>query len=309
MTTRRTVAASALALLAVAAVVWLRPGRGTPLPPGVSGAIAFVSDRESLPALYWRRLPHERTRRLTFGSEGVGEPAISPDGTRVAFSMGGRIGVVAVSSGETRVLTLGVDRRDAQPAWLPDGLRLVVSSRGRAGGPARLDLLDPAADGSVDRHPLTLPRADGDTSPTASPDGASVVFVREEHLLRVSLADGSTHRLTGGFRRERSPRFLPDGRVVCLWTEDKRHGIDVIDADGKDRRTLAEGPVFYRTIAPSRDGRFLAATRTYDVAFHPMEALLSRQAEEVRLLDADGRELATIEGSWWHASHSPDWGP
>jgi Tol biopolymer transport system component len=306
---RRSIGLSALALLAVAAVLWLRLGPRTPLPPDLSGAIVFVSDRDGLPALYWRRLPHDRVRRLTYGSEGVGEPAISPDGTRVAFSMGGRIGVVAVASGETRILTLGVDRKDAQPAWLPDGLRLVVSSRRRVGDPAGLDLLDPAADGSVDRHPLTLPRAEGDTSPAASPDGAFVVFVREEHLLRVSLADGSTHRLTGGFRRERSPRFLPDGRIVCLWSEGKRHGIDVIDADGKSRRTLAEGPVFYRTLAPSRDGRFLAATRTYDVAFHPMEALLSRQAEQVRLLAADGREVATLESSWRHASHSPDWGP
>jgi Tol biopolymer transport system component len=308
VTKRRTVALSALALLAVVAVAGLLLPPRTRLPAGLSGAIVFVSNRDGTSALYWRRLPRDRERRLTFGSEGVGEPAVSPDGTRVAFSMGGRIGVVAVASGEVRILTLGVDWKDAQPAWLPDGRRLVVSSRRRAGEPAGLHLLEPAADGTVDRHPLTQPRGESDTSPAASPDGTFVVFVREDHLLRVGLADGRTQRLTGGFRKERSPRFLAAGRIVCLWSEGKRHGLDVLDADGKNRQTLAEGSVFYRTLATSPDGRFLAATYTYDLAFRPLRALWPRQTEEVHLLGADGRELATLEGSWRHASHSPDWG-
>ena len=67
----------------------------------------------------------------------------------------------------------------------------------------------------MDRHPLTQPRAGDDTSPTASPDGAFVAFVREEHLMRVDLADGRVRRLTGGFKRERSPRVLPTGRIAC----------------------------------------------------------------------------------------------
>lgn len=278
------------------------------MPGGISGAIVFVSDRDGVPALYWRRLSRDRERRLTFGSEAVGEPAVSPDGTRVAFSMNGRVGVVAVASGDVAILTLGVDWKDAQPAWLPDGRRLVVSARPRAGKPAGLHLLDPAPDGSVGRSPLTRPRAGDDLSPAASPDGAFVVFVREDHLMRVDLADGRVRRLTGGFKRERSPRFLPGGRLVCAWSEGKRHGIDAIDAEGKDRVALAEGGAFYRTIAPSPDGRFLAATLTWDAGFHPLDALLGGQKEEVALLDASGRAVARLEASRRHASYSPDWG-
>ena len=120
-----------------------------------------MSDRDGIPALYWRRLPRDRERRLTFGSEPVGEPAVSPDGTRVAFSMNGRIGVVAVASGEMRILTLGVDWKDAQPSWLPDGRRLVVSARRRAGEPAGLHLLEPAPDGcgrAAPAHPAARGR-------------------------------------------------------------------------------------------------------------------------------------------------------
>jgi Tol biopolymer transport system component len=310
---RRALTAALLVLLLVAGWRLLRPA--APLPRGLPGAIVFVSDRDGTPALYWRRLPRDRDRRLTFGSEAVGEPAVSPDGTRVAFSMNGRIGLVAVASGETRILTLGVDWKDAQPCWLPDGRRLVVSARRRAGEPAGLHLLagaepliGPVGDGTVGRHPLTQPRAGDDTSPATSPDGTFVAFVREEHLMRVDLADGRVRRLTGGFKRERSPRFLPTGRIACAWSEGKRHGIDAIDTEGKGREPLVEGGAFYRTIAPSPDGRFFAATLTWDAGFRPLDALLGAPPEQVRLLDASGREVASLEASRRHANHSPDWG-
>jgi Tol biopolymer transport system component len=303
---RRALLGTLVVLLFVAA--WLLSRPPSPLPPGLPGAIVFVSDRHGTPALYWRRLPRDRERRLTFGSEAVGEPAVSPDGTRAAFSMNGRIGVVAVASGDVRILTLGVDWKDAQPCWLPDGRRLVVSARRRSGEPAGLHLLDLANDGPVGRHPITQPRAGDDTSPTASPDGAFVAFVRADHLMRVDLADGRVRRLTGGFKRERSPRFLPSGRIACAWSEGKRHGIDAIDAQGKSREPLAEGGAYYRTIAPSPDGRFLAVTLTWDAGFRPLDALVGGQKEQVLLLDASGREVARLEASRRHANHSPDWG-
>jgi Tol biopolymer transport system component len=306
MTKRRVVAGAVLVLLLVAG--WLIRRSSSPLPAELAGAIVFVSDRDGASALYWRRLPRDRERRLSFGSEPASEPAVSPDGTRVAFSMNGRIGVVAVASGETQILTLGVDWRDAQPAWLRDGRRLVVSARRRVGEPASLHLLEPAADASVRRHPLTQARAGDDASPTPSPDGTRVAFVREDRLMQVELASGRVSRISGGFKRDRSPRFLADGRLVCAWSEGKRHGIDTIDLATKTRTTLTEGGVFYRTLAPSPDGRFLAATRSWDVGLHPLAVLLGGQREEVHLLDASGHELAPLEASRRRSNHSPDWG-
>jgi Tol biopolymer transport system component len=115
-------------------------------------------------------------------------------------------------------------------------------------------------------------------------------------------------RLTGGFKRERSPRFLPDGRIACAWSDGKRHGVDAMDAEGKGRTPLAEGGAYYRTIAPSPDGRFLAATLTWDAGFRPLAALLGAQKEEVVLLDVSGGRIARLEASRRHANHSPDWG-
>jgi len=209
--------------------------------------------------------------------------------------------------GQMRMLTLGVDWHDSAPAWRPDGRGLVVTARRLTGVGSGLHVLDLARSGEVERHPLTQSRGLDDHSPTVSPDGAYVVFVREDNLWRVSLADGRVLRLTGGFKKSRAPRFLPSGRIVCLWSEGKNHGIDVLDADGRNRENLWQGPVFYRSLVPSPDGRYFAATFTYDLQFHPSAALRARQPEEVRLLDAHGRMVGRLEHSWRHTNHSPDW--
>ncbi len=296
------------ALVGTAGSGWLLLHRGSTLPVGVTGTLVFVSDRDGIPALYRRRLPGGRERRLTFGSESVDEPAISPDGTRVAFSMNGRIGVVSISGGEPAILTLGIDWRDSQPAWFSDGRRLVVSARRRSGDPAGLQLLEPSREGTIVRRVLTQPRVGDDTSPTPTRDGSAVVFVREHHLMRVQLADGRVRLLTGGFKRERSPRFLPSGRLVCAWSESKRHGIDVLDLDDRSRSTLVEGGRFYSSLAPSPDGRFLVATLGYDLGFRPLTVLFGAPRERLYLLDAGGHALGVVEGSRRHASYAADWG-
>jgi Tol biopolymer transport system component len=292
-----------LGLAATAYVVGSREA----LPSDVRGGLVFVSDRDGTASLYWRRLPRDRERRLTHTSEPVADPAISPDGTQVAFAMGGRIGLVAVATGEVRMLTLGVEWHDGAPAWRPDGKGLVVASRRVAGAGSGLHVLDVPLSGESERHPLTQSRGIDDQSPTVSPDGAFVAFVREDNVWRVSLADGHTNRLTGGFKKSRAPRFHPSGRILCLWTEGKAQGIDVLDADGRNRETLWQGAIFYRRLAPSPDGRYFAATFAYDLGFHPADAFRARQTEEVRLLDARGNPLSRLEYSWRHDNHSPDW--
>ncbi|MET0555699.1 MAG: hypothetical protein ABW221_21855, partial [Vicinamibacteria bacterium] len=101
----------------------------------------------------------------------------------------------------------------------------------------------------------------------------------------------------------RSARFLSSGRLLCLWSQGKQFGMDVMDADGRNRETLSQGSTFYRTVAPSPDGRYLAATLTYEA-----NALRFQQREEVQLLDAKGLPLGTLAESWRTATHSPHWG-
>ena len=295
-------------LAVVAAAAWLWP-RSALLPKGVGGTLVFVSDRAGQDALFVRALPRGPERRLTFSNEGARDPSLSPDGSRVAFSMGGRIGIVTLE-GDVRIVTLGVDRRDLSPSWRPDGKALVVVSRDRGGATnGELHLLElETADGQAGRVPLTQSRGLDHRSPVFSPRGEFVVYVREDHLFRISLADGRATRLTGGFRRYRSPRFLSSGRLLALWSQEKLHGIEAMDADGKNRETLDQGTAVYRTISPSPDGRYFAATFAFDLRFHLTEALKTRKTEDVRLLDDRGRPLGDLARAWGHSNHSPDWG-
>jgi Tol biopolymer transport system component len=281
--------------------------RPMPLPADLTGSLWFVSDRDGQDALYVRRLPRGEPRRLVVTGEPVRDPALSPDGTRLAFAMGGRVGLVSLPRGEIRFVTLGVDHQDAQPSWRPDGQALVVSSRVRGRDVADLVVLDlDTPDGKPARTLLTDTRGLDETSPRFSPDGRHVVFVREDGVFRIALADGRAHRLTSGIRKFREPRFLPSGRLLVLWSEGKVYGFDTMDLDGKNRVTLSQGTACYRSIAPSPDGRYLAASFLFDLAFNPRDAF--RKLEEVHLLDAQGRFVAVVERSSRYASRSPEWG-
>src|SRR5262249_28518354 len=116
--------------LGAAFAFWLG-SRPDPYPRDLRGTLYFVSDREGIDALYVRHLPPGDALPLATTAEPVKDPALSPDGSRLAFVMGGRIGLLSLPGGSPRFLTLGVDFQDAQPAWRPDGKGLVVSTRAR----------------------------------------------------------------------------------------------------------------------------------------------------------------------------------
>jgi hypothetical protein len=304
---RAALLAVALLVLAVAARVAMAPAE-QPLPAGLSGTLVYVSDRTGTASLFARQLPDGAERRLTTLSEPVAEPAMSPDGRRVAFVMGGRIGVVTIGSKSVQFLTVGVDWKDAAPAWRADGRALLVAARRPGGLVADIHVLTLQADGA-DPTRRALTDTPIDEKDPVFLGNAAVVFVREDNLFRLEPGETRPRRLTGGFRKFHHPRPLRSGRLACLWSEDKVFGIDVMDADGKGRHTLVQGTTFYRTLSPSPDGRFLAATFTFDLAFHPSAILRFRHPEEVRILDMRGAPLATLASAWQHAHHSPSWGP
>jgi TolB protein len=105
---------------------------------------------------------------------GPGEfPAWSPDGTRLAFTLGARdsarVWVVEVTTGERRALTTGAGSR--HPAWSPDGARIAFS---RLNGETS-DLFVMAADGS-DIAALTSTASLPEVHPAWSPDGRLIAF-------------------------------------------------------------------------------------------------------------------------------------
>src|SRR5438270_7182341 len=100
-------------------------------------------------------------------------------------------------------------------------------------------------------HDLTRIRFVGD--PAISPDGSRVAFTvttlseeRDEYLTNiwlVDLAGGVPRRLTSGPKRDRSPRWSPDGRRIAFISErpgDKKPQLYVLPLDGGEPVRLTE---------------------------------------------------------------------
>jgi Tol biopolymer transport system component len=299
-------ALSALAILAIGVALATRPAG--PAPEALQGVLVFVSDREGHDELYLRRLPDGRDVRLTYMTEPVADPELSPDGRRVVFGMGGRIGLANLVTGEVAILTLGVDWSDGQPTWRPDGSAVAVVARVARGDPGEIHLLGLDEGGEVDdRHPLTRTPGLDESEPVFSPDGAALVFVRQGGLHLLQLADGLTRRLTTGLRECYGPRFLPSGELAYLWSDGQQFGLDAIELPTGARRTLSQGTIEYRDVTPSPDGRFLAATFVLDLRFRLRELLKPRPTEEIHLLDAAGRPVGVLARAWRYSNRSPDW--
>jgi len=132
------------------------------------------------PALAQKRI----TEKDLFNFVWVGDPQISPDGSRVAFvrvtvnekkdGYNTAIWTVSPTTGESRQLTTGP--RDSSPRWSPDGKFLVfVRVTEKDGRPDQPQLFMLALAGGDSFQFTTLPRGAG--NPQWSPDGKTIAFV------------------------------------------------------------------------------------------------------------------------------------
>jgi hypothetical protein len=198
-------------------------------------------------------------------------PAVSPDGTQVAYMVEGQdtadIYVTQIATNATRRLTQNAGR-NSEPGWSPDGTRLVFVSD-RAG---TVDLYTMDADGSRQRRLLDAPTL-GEGGPTWSPDGRTIVFsasaanpdgtARAAALYAMPAAGGQPARLTDEIGANR-PEWSPDGTLLAFdgAGDDPNGSIFLVHADGSDVTRITPAG-WGGAIDPtwSRDGTEIAFTR------------------------------------------------
>ena len=202
-----------------------RRARGASWAPDRS-FVVYESDAEQAFSDLWRWEPGGATRRLTTTEHGAFEPAVSPDGRRVAF--------VSTQDGNPEIYVMAPDgsaprrltdwrRDDIAPAWAPDGTRLAFLRREQGG--ERLFVLALPADGSPPSERRLVPTAEGEKLKHAdaawSPDGAWLAYTvhrpkQAPHVAVTHVADGRTRVVSPPGLRATMPAWSPDGRYLAL---------------------------------------------------------------------------------------------
>lgn len=181
--------------------------------------ILYVSG-EIRNAEIYRQFPGGEPERLTFNAGIDGHPALSPDGTKMAyFTTIDRVYQIAVldfASGEREQLTFTRwPLRNFHPSWSPDGRRLAYSSE--EDGDFDIYVMD--ADGKNVTNMTDNSRWD-DSWLHWSPAGPKIVFTsnRDGGADEVYLLDVNSRvqrRLTNSFIRATYPRWSPNGSEIA----------------------------------------------------------------------------------------------
>lgn len=213
-------------------------------------------------------LADSTTRQLTSpsGQEGDYSPAISPDGSTVAFVRGILAGavddlyLVPTAGGVPTRLTFDKTWIRGSPTWTPDGRDIVFSSaRGGLDSLWRI-----SASGGTPR-PVTGVGVIA-TSPSISPRGNELVYMQsfiKENILRLNLKDekhsqGLPAVLNLGKGRNWRPNFSPDGKKFVFESVLGHAEIWSCDSDGTNcgQLTSLQGTAGAPRWSP--DGHYIA---------------------------------------------------
>ncbi len=247
-------------------------------------------------------IPEGTPYQVTTGAGQDIEVAISPDGSRMAFTtlrQNADLWRLPVSP-ETGLPTgapekvIATSREDSRGAWSPDGHLIAFNSD--RGGDMNIWLAS-LEDGTT--RPLTRGPG-GDFQPTWSPDARRIAFfsTREGNpaIWTVEVGSGAIRRLSQPGGIEINPFYSPDGRRVAYQSDRSgRLELWVMNADGTEPRQLTHVGVGGHFMRWNREGNGILCVRLG----HPGEILIVpvEGSEEVQSLSVKG-------GS--HISLSPD---
>jgi Tol biopolymer transport system component len=169
----RILLAPVLAVLA-ALVVLTAVGTAEAAFPGTNGRVAFQSNRHVASGEIYTITPGGTATRTTF-SNGSGDPAYSPDGSKIAFVSENQIFVMNADGSRRRQVTTSPTAK-TDPAWSADGTRIAyVSNSFDVDQQTDLEIWAIRADGTS-RTQLTS-NTFPDTRPAWSPLGNKIAFV------------------------------------------------------------------------------------------------------------------------------------
>ncbi len=236
---------------------------------------------------------------LTDGKAHDGDPAWSPDGERIAFisDRDGVANVYVMRADGKKVEQLTKEKAGCSgPRWSPDGKRVAfVAGMGKV---ERVAVVDAAGGKVTDlaKGPFACKQ------PAWSPDGKRLTYSQYGPALYDTCAinaDGSGAATLTSNGGGLDAAWSPDGKRIAFTSVREAPGfrLYVMDADGKNVLKLSDNANTIGNVFPSwsPDGRRIAF------------ADLINGALQVRVCDADGKNLATLTDSGTNVF--PRWSP
>lgn len=190
-----------------------------------NGVLAFRSDRDGDADVFTVDATGANPMNVTH-NDGIadGQPAWSPDGSRIAFVR--KVGIrgkpdlfVMNASGGRRFRLTQTNVPERDPTWSSDGTRIAFAARISPAGPFRIFVID--ADGTGKFQLTTQSNGLADRSPAWSPDGSRIAFISDRNggfpELYTMNPDGSgQNRLTVNGFVDGSPSWSPDGTRIAF---------------------------------------------------------------------------------------------
>jgi TolB protein len=239
------------------------PAAVSPFPAGLTGTLAFESDREGRPRIYTIDLSTGKITRLTQGGEWRDEnPRWSPDGKRIAFAstrQSSSFDIFVMNADGTSIERLTDNPAiEHDPTWDSDGRSIIFSGERDGRGELYRVWLGSRR---VVRLTDGINRA---IMPAVSPDGNSVSWAGQTiryfqiHVRGVSDIGGNSVQLTSGEPACR-PAWSPDGQQVTYVLGEDPSRLGIVSVATKEARTLFKHPKLWLYYpAFSRDARHVA---------------------------------------------------
>jgi TolB protein len=264
--------------------------------------IYFVSDRTGHKEIWAMDFDGKNQRQITRYNSTSIEPAVSPDGTKIAFTSytRGNPGIFVFSVDPVRDLRFYNQGAsvNSSPSFTPDGKQIVYSSS--AGRCCRIFLAD--MNGSGFRPISSLSSID--TEPKVNPKtGSDLVFSSgrsgPEQVYRMNMDGADLERLTDGQGEAANPSWHPDGQLIAFsWTRGFAAGawnvfiMDVASHRVMTQLTHGEGKNEHPSWAPDGKHLVFASTRSGRSQIYTMLA----DGTQVQQLTTAGRNERPVWG-------------
>lgn len=263
------------------------------LPTATGGKIAFVANINGNWQVFVANPDGTDVQQLTtLPQPGAGDPAISPDGTTIAFVNDAKNIYTIRADGSDLKVIYRDEVETGWPSWSPDSKKIVFASR-RNGS---LDLFTMNPDGTELVQITDDPAMDQD--PVFSPDGTRIAFSSNRsgawEIYILTLASGEIEQITdlGDPNGTGWPAWSPDGLSIAFESIGEANSRDIytIRPDGTQLRNVTIDPAYDGAPVWSPDGKQLAFVSDRDNALN------------LYIMQNDGARLQRLTELW-------AWGP